>query len=242
MADRTLGIDVSAWQDQNSTPQKINWNKASTKGAKFTFIRAAYIYLKDEDFDYNWQEAKAANILRGAYHYPSYMMEPTAQAEFFWNIIKNDRGELPPVLDVEQVPGTSLPSGTSWLIWIQRYLDKLEGFCKRKPIFYSNPNIILNILRIGEGHWLTKYPLWIAHYGAVVPIYKPWPKWDFWQYSSTGDGLAFGMESLGLDMNWFNGSEAELRVFAGVDAAPSPVEVTDAEKLRRLWEGHRELW
>lgn len=241
MANRTLGIDVSAWQDRNDTPQKIDWRKAASKGAKFSFIRAAYIYLKDEDFDYNWQEAKATNILRGAYHYPSYMTEPTAQAEFFWNIIKDDPGELPSVLDVEQVPGTSLPSGTSWLIWIQRYLDKLESFCKRKPIFYSNPNIILNILRIGEGHWLTEYPLWIAHYGAVVPIYKPWKKWDFWQYSSTGDGLAFGMESKGLDMNWFNGTEEELRVFANIQNISSKPEPILEEKIKILWDAHPEL-
>jgi GH25 family lysozyme M1 (1,4-beta-N-acetylmuramidase) len=67
----------------------------------------------------------------------------------------------------------------------------------------------------------------------------PWGKWTFWQYSSTGDGLAYGMESRGLDMDWFNGMEDELRVFANV-GAPVPY-VTDAEKLKRLWEAHKEL-
>lgn len=239
---RTPGIDCSAWQDSNATPQGINWGAAAAKGVKFVFIRGAYIYLKDEDFDYNWRGSQAAGLLRGAYHYPSYMMEPTAQADFFWNIIKDEPGELPPVLDVEQVPGTALPSGENWLIWIRRYLDRLESHCGRKPIFYSNPNLILNVLRVGSnGLWLLDYPLWIAHYGPTQPLYKPWMDWTFWQYSSTGDGLAHGMESKGLDMDWFNGSEEELRAFAGLQPAPTPLELTDAEKLDKLWEAHREL-
>lgn len=237
--DKVQGIDVSAWQDSNYTPQMINWGKAASKGAKFCFIRAAYISKKDEDFDYNWSNSKRVGILRGAYHYPSYQYDPVSQADFFWSIIKDDTGDLPPVLDLEQVPGTSLPNGNNWLIWTQRYLNELERLCGRKPIFYSNPNIIINVLGLGNkiNHWLTQYPLWIAHYGVNVPISRPWPYWTFWQYSSTGDGLGYGMESKGLDMDWFNGTEEELRKFAGTGNIPetSPI-LTLEEKVNIMWE------
>lgn len=236
----TKGIDVSAWQDNNYTVEKVNWQKAAQMGTQFVFMRAAYIYKKDEDYDYNNAESKRAGILRGAYHYPSYMLPAVAQAEFFWSIIEKDPGELPPVLDLEQVPGTALPNGYNWTVWARQYMTRLEELCGRKPIFYCNPNIILNVLQVKEGDWLTYYPLWIAHYGAQTPLYSPWNKWTFWQYSSTGDGYAHGMESKGLDMDWFNGSEQELKAFAGSGVVAPTLSLE--EKVDRLWKSHPELW
>jgi len=64
---RTIGIDISAWQDDNSTPQQIDWSKAKSAGAQFAFIKASQGTFTDQDFAYNWQAAKAAGVLRGAY-------------------------------------------------------------------------------------------------------------------------------------------------------------------------------
>ena len=74
-----------------------------------------------------------------------------------------------------------------------------------------------------EASW-SYYPLWIAHYTtASAPILpEPWKSanvpWLFWQHSNTGDGLKFGAESKAIDLNWFNGSQAELERLAGIDA------------------------
>jgi len=225
-----LGIDISAWQDINSTPQKINWKQAKEKGAKFSFIRTAYIYGKDEDFDYNWQESKKNGILRGAYHFPSYMLPAEEQAEFFWSIIENDPGEIQPVADIEYVPRTNYPQGINWMIWTEKYMKRLESLCGRKPIFYSGPDIIINYLNIQEGSWIAEYPLWIANYGVNQPMAKavrPWGDWTFWQYSSTGDGIGFGMESKGLDMDLFNGSYDELLKFINISNNNIPDENTN---------------
>ncbi len=69
---------------------------------------------------------------------------------------------------------------------------------------------------------------------------QPWASWTFWQWTDKGDGLAFGMESKGLDMNWFNGTEQELRKWAGVEPGPPP-EPSLEEKVARLWAAHPEL-
>jgi hypothetical protein len=54
----------------------------------------------------------------------------------------------------------------------------------------------------------------------------PWKrlrkKWTFWQYSATGDGLAFGAESKAIDLNVFNGTLEELRKFAGIGGTTNP--------------------
>lgn len=240
---KTLGIDVSFWQDRNDTPQGVDWQKARSAGAVFAFIKASQDTWKDQDFDYNWSHAKAAGILRGAYHFYDYRRSPTTQAHYLANLLKDDPGELPPVLDLELYPAWGEAKRSNLLANVQAFLITMKQEGYDRVIFYSNPSMILYTLN-PIPDWLTKYPLWIAHYGVSEPMAKavaPWGKWTFWQYTDKGDGLAFGMESKGLDMDWFNGSEAELRAFAGLQAAPTPLELTDAEKLDRLWEAHREL-
>lgn len=72
------------------------------------------------------------------------------------------------------------------------------------------------------------FPLWVAHYGCDSPMVpKPWKKWLFWQYSATGDGVKFGAESKGLDMNWFNGDLTDLFALAGVGDVEPPDEPDD---------------
>jgi hypothetical protein len=49
------------------------------------------------------------------------------------------------------------------------------------------------------------------------------------------------MESKELDMNWFNGSVAELRQWASIDAAPPTTPLTLEQKVEKLWHAHPEL-
>ncbi len=58
------GIDVSYWN------AGIDWPKVRAAGQRFTFIKASEGdgYL-DPTFDDNWRGAKAAGLLRGAYHF-----------------------------------------------------------------------------------------------------------------------------------------------------------------------------
>jgi GH25 family lysozyme M1 (1,4-beta-N-acetylmuramidase) len=41
VAQLTPGIDVSRWQDDNNTPQQIDFRKAYAAGARFVFIKAS---------------------------------------------------------------------------------------------------------------------------------------------------------------------------------------------------------
>jgi hypothetical protein len=60
----------------------------------------------------------------------------------------------------------------------------------------------------------------------------------YWQYSAKTDGQRFGVGSLDLDGDVFIGDEKKLQELCNPNAQP---ELTDAEKLRRLWEAHPEL-
>ena len=237
---RIPGIDISAWQDLNSTPQRIDWPKAKAQGIKFAFIRACNGFVPDEDFDYNWEEAKRVGLLRGAYQFYDYRKSPTEQAKFFASLM-TDPGELPPVIDLEYYDPWGAIKRNNILSNLQAYINTMQSAGFPRVTFYSNPAMILYTLAPIPS-FLTALPLWIAHYGVDAPstsAVAPWGKWTFWQYTPLGDGLAYGMESKGLDMDWFNGSEEELHDFAGV-SIPEVPEYSDVEKLKKLWEWYEE--
>ena len=58
------GIDVSHWQDDNSTPQQVNFKKAKAAGAEFVFIKASERLYVDADYTWTWDAAAAAGLLR----------------------------------------------------------------------------------------------------------------------------------------------------------------------------------
>ena len=64
--------------------------------------------------------------------------------------------------------------------------------------------------------FLSAKELWIAWYytKSRTPKIGTWPRWRMWQYKVTGNGLAFGAESKGLDINAFNGTEENLYTYA----------------------------
>ena len=119
--NRVYGIDVSRWQDNNSTAQQMDFTKAYAQGARFVFIKGSQANWADEDILYNWKTAKAAGLLRGAYHFLTWDIEPRKQAQYAWSIIQNDPGELPPVVDFEwwgTVPSNAYDNfGTIYTRW-----------------------------------------------------------------------------------------------------------------------------
>ena len=113
-----LGIDVSHWQDDKSTAQKMDFKKAVKNGAKFVFIKVSERGALDSDFEYNWQAAKDAGLLRGGYHFLRWDLSGLMQARIFSEILQDDPGELPPVADFEAPRSGSLYPSNRALIAI----------------------------------------------------------------------------------------------------------------------------
>jgi GH25 family lysozyme M1 (1,4-beta-N-acetylmuramidase) len=228
-----LGIDVSKWQDNNATPQQIDFAKAKAAGAKFVFIKCGQGNWKDSDFDYNWRASREAGIPRGAYWYLDNGYSPEGQAELMARFIPgDDPGELPRIADFEHRLNVPLNAAARLLIFLQA-IKRTDA--NRQPIIYTAP-----------AYWREHgspdvmwrmYPLWIAHYGVTVPsVPAPWVKWSFWQYTSNGPGPAFGMESLSLDMDYYQPGQGFDHILI-----PAPPPISEAEKLARLWNAHPEL-
>jgi len=225
VGEYVLGIDVSVWQDNNSTAQQMDFTKSVAMGAKFVFIKSSQALYADQDILYNWKSAKAAGLLRGAYHFLDWNADSRQQAQYAWSLIKNDPGELPPVVDFEYW-NPPPPNADGILL---DYLIEMKRLSGKTPIIYTGA-FFWNTHGTESSLW-KEYPLWIASYTTQaymetnVQNLTPWDTWTFWQYTSSGDGLAFGAESLNLDMNYYNGSYEDLCRRFGVNApVPPPVE------------------
>jgi len=215
------GIDVSHWQDDKSTAQKMNFTKSKAAGAKFVFIKVSERGGMDQDFFYNWKTAKVAGIPRGGYHFLRWDISGLLQARIFCELLKDDPGELPPVADFEApVRDGKYPSNAL----LAQFLETVESILGKKPMIYTSPGFWSSYGKNKttgrfDASW-SYYPLWVAHYtSAAAPMVpEPWKTstdWLFWQYSPVGDGLKFGAESKGIDLNWFNGDQAALDSLAG---------------------------
>ena len=103
---RALGFDLSA------NDGKVDFAKAKAAGITFMYTKASQRAV-DVVYGRNMEGAKAAGLLRGAFHYLDLGISELTQADMFIETIKNDPGELPPVLDFEQDPnGIQYPNLT----------------------------------------------------------------------------------------------------------------------------------
>jgi lysozyme len=185
----------------------------SAAGADFVFIKASQ-QVEDDQFKHSWKNAKSAGLLRGAYHYLDWRMSELTQAALFTGLLVGDVGELPPVLDLEMNPAPlNLTKGViQGKVW--NFLQAVEKATGRIPMIYSGFYYWLEWMNTNT-IW-ARYPFWLAWYAkeSIVKVPPPWPKWTFWQYTDKSVGLAFGGETGGMDLSYFNGTVDELRKFA----------------------------
>jgi lysozyme len=209
------GIDVSKWNGA--------WEatKSKTAGAAFVFIKSSQATYTDPFFVVNWQKAKDAGLLRGAYHYLDYTKPGAEQANYFLDLLGNDPGELPPTVDFEQQRSDN--NGAAARVTLREFTEQMKTRGKL-PILYTAPGFWL---QYGDttSYW-NQFPLWVAHYttGGVPRVPAPWTSWLFWQYTSKGDGTPYGTESYNIDMNYYNGSQEQLYAFAGVQPQVDPLD------------------
>ncbi len=87
-------------------------------------------------------------------------------------------------------------------------------------------------------NYFKQYPLCIANYGTTKPLVpKPWAtdEWTFWQFTDNGDGTLYGVESLNIDLNYFNGDTAALQQRFDLVDTPIPDPDPDPEPASKKY-------
>ena len=192
------GIDVSKYQSY------IYW--ASVKQMKIDSISIDFAFIKateglsdvDGMFKKNWLLSRKNNIPHGAYHYFIATKSGKLQAKNFIKNVALQKGDLPPVLDVEQDYGMDKKTFQKN---VKDCLNELQKHYGVKPILYSYVDFYKKFL----GDDFDEYPMWVAHY---TEINKPSINrhWLFWQHSDAGRVNGITEK---VDFNVFNGSSAD---------------------------------
>jgi len=194
------GIDVSKYQ------QTISWD--AVKEMKVKEIQLGFVFIKategiintDPQFKRNWKKSKQAGMIRGAYHFFLATKDGREQAENFISSVDLEKGDLPPVVDIEQTYGVN---STVLKKELKEWLDVVEYYYGVKPIIYTSVDFYSRYL----GKEFNSYPLWAAHYYQYnTPRIER--NWDFWQHSE--EGRVNGILSK-VDFNVFNGDSLQFR-------------------------------
>ena len=221
-----IGIDVS--NDQGT----IDWSKVSKAGYRFAFIKATEgegltgdPEAKDPNFEANMQGASSAGMLAGPYHMarPDLGNSAADEAQWFVDVAGSyiKSGYFRPVLDVEF--GADTPGYAALSVWINEWMATVKTMTGVEPLIYAGGDY-----KIYLDPSLAQYDLWVAQYPTYDTSQSPttgiWDHWDFWQFSDKGSvpGCT-GVPPVytdHVDLDVFNGNEADLSSFVITDVCP----------------------
>ena len=139
--------------------------------------------------------------MRGAYHYFRPDLGGEAQARYFMQHVYMDTGDLPPVLDIEEIRETAPADLRKELLLFLQLLEKEYGV---KPIIYTNKNFYETYL----GRPFQAYPLWVAQYKNLKTPRIKGKDWIFWQHSY--EGTVNGIHAP-VDLNVFENDMQDLK-------------------------------
>ena len=192
-----VGVDVSAHQAE------IDMNVLKEQNIEFIYIKATEgSTWQDDRFADNWENAKKAELLSGAYHFFSYDSEGRTQAENFIKTVGPDlKGRLIPAVDVEYYGDKEQnpPEKTEVVKELKMYLEMIENEYGVKPFIYTRSDIYEKYLK-GE---FDDYKKWMS--SVYIPLgwnYKD--DWDIWQYLNREELEGYTGGEKYIDLNVLN--------------------------------------
>lgn len=194
-----FGIDISRYQGNIDWEAFRDGNPAEAP-ISFVYIKATEgSDFTDVNFADNFAEAKKYGFMRGAYHYFSTKSSGIAQAEMFIKTAGLTKGDLPPMIDIEERPKDK----KRFLQELKTFITKIEDHYGVKPIIYTYRKYKSRYL---DDPFFERYPSWIAHY--YISSLGDDVKWLIWQCSDIGEvpGIPHN-----VDINIFNGSIEQLK-------------------------------
>ncbi len=191
-----LGVDFVSTDGHH-----IDWPRLRAAGKSFAFVRATSGTYPDASFARVWPAMKLARIRRGAIHVYRNGQDPIAQAVQFLKTVELQRGDLPPVLDLE-TDQSARPRGQhvrEWLSIVETELEARHGHTIRPMIHTS------------EHAWRTldstpgfdAYPLWVVDATTLENPRAPAP-WGHDQWTVHKYGRLANEGGRAMDLDRFN--------------------------------------
>lgn len=232
-----IGVDVSHYQ------AKIDWPLLKANGVEFAIVKASQGSYVDPSLKDHVSGANSAGIIVGAYQWNDPTLPYKSQAQTFLDAIAGlpisflacdteqfwaDWSEWTTHSITKLVPATTISecARNTMAYWGDR--SKLPQIVYTRDTFidgYSRPMLT----------WIKNYPLWLAAYPfnaqiittdwdtfkrQYLPVVKPpllpegCKTWTFHQFS--GDKFILPGCTSKLDLNYFNGSLADLQAWCNI--------------------------
>lgn len=195
----------------------VDFELAKSRGMRFAYIKAADGKYETNYWRLNW--GKSQFILpRGAYVWlHNRNIYPIADQVGKWlELLTPDPGELPIAIDFEETAKGNPTADDLYNAMLQ-----WEAGTGRTGLIYTRANFWQD--HGMDDAFFGRWGLWVAQYKISQPdIPAPWNRHTFWQWSQEGDGqvYGYGSDSKEMDMDVFNGSEADFANYLGGVVTP----------------------
>lgn len=194
------GVDVSWHQGA------IDWRTLAADDVAFAYIKATEgADHVDPRFAFNWREAGAAGLYRGAYHFFTLCQPGARQASNFIAVVPRTAGALPAALDLEHMgPCRQGPTMPDVITEARAFMDRVEAHYGVRPIIYTTREF--HDAHLTE---LTGERFWIRSL-ATPPNFRE-RDWVIWQHHNRGHKRGV---SGPVDLNAFRGDANALAQFS----------------------------
>jgi len=190
--------------DLSHNQARVDFEKVKAAGIKAVILKATEgRHYVDPTYLERFEQAKAAGLIVGSYHFGTGSSYGYFQAADFLEVAKE--GIL--VLDLEHNPGSSsdmtFEQAEDFLATVYQKTGKYPGL-------YGG-NVIKAFLKKRPSPIFAKCWLWIAQYGRPTPeLPDTWDHWTMWQFTQKGtvDGV-----SGPCDLDSFNDHLGDLEIF-----------------------------
>lgn len=192
-----IGVDVSSHQG------RIDWPSLKASGVSFAFIKATEGGdFRDRQFLRNWQDARAAGIPRGAYHFLTHCKSGVDQAANFIRTVPRETGTLPAALDAEDMGpcahGRSVADIGAEMV---AFLNAVETHYGKRPVVYVTSEFHGAYLAGKSG----TERFWVR--SLLLPPGVERERWLFWQFHDRGRRAGIRGP---VDLDAFRGSTDDL--------------------------------
>lgn len=232
-APRAVGYDLSKW-DGAVDPSK------SVKPIDFVIQRVAYGNQPDSLLEQTYASTYTIPIC-GAYQYFLSGIDWKLQADYLIALTHPKRYQFY-VCDFES---TNNVMGATFAQNCVNWLDYVAMQTNKPVLVYTNVSLFDTYL--GKyAPQINRHKLWIAQWPYItpnpqtanpkIPLTRYPPDWSIWQYSADGNGMGiyYGVTAANVDLDVFNGTVADMRLWLGLDVPTAPPP-TYEEKTDILW-------
>lgn len=181
-AKNVKGIDVSEYNGE------VDWEQVKAQGYTYAMIKIGdgqepedFMEDVDEQFEANYQGAKAAGLKVGAYHVCCCrtVADAKREAAYCLKILNGRQLDYPVAYDME-MPGNFADGKKNTTAMAKAFCGKIES-AGYTPMIYSSSYYLNTYFNWKK---LSDIPVWVADYGVKKPAFTG--TYHMWQYSNTG--------------------------------------------------------